>query len=171
MDVREHRREADRLESLESQALLDSEPDEALDALTRAAADACGAPISMISLIDADRQWFLTRYGVDHRGNPRTESVCSDTVAAGRPVVLPDLARVPRYAGLPSVSAPGGYRAYAGIPLDDRDGLPLGSLCVIDTKAREFTPAQLAALADLARAVAAALDERRTRREAQLSQP
>ncbi len=166
MDVREHRHEAARLESLRSQGLLDSAPDEVLETLTRAAADACGAPVSLITLIAADRVWFLSRHGIDQRESPRTESLCSDTVAAGAPVVLPDLTRVPRYAGLPSVAAPGGYRAYVGVPLDDRDGLPLGSLCVLDTRPREFTPGQLAALQELARAVVAALDERRTQRDA-----
>lgn len=169
MDVREHRHEADRLASLRSQGLLDSDPDEVLEALTLAAADACGAPISLITLVDADHVWFLSRHGVDQQESPRTESLCSDTVAAGKALVLPDLTRVPRYAGLPSVAAPGGYRAYAGVPLDDRDGLPLGSLCVLDTRPRDFTPDQLAALRDLARAVVAALDERRTERETQVT--
>lgn len=161
MDVRLHEHEADRLASLRSYHVLDSAPDEAFDMLTRLAARVCDAPISMISLVDQDRQWFLSRHGVESTEDPRSASVCSDVVAAGAALVIPDLSRTPRYADLAAVVGEPGYRAYAGTPLVGRDGLALGTLCVIDTEARDFDAGQLGALDDLAAQVVAAMELRR----------
>ncbi|HSP36160.1 MAG TPA: EAL domain-containing protein, partial [Frankiaceae bacterium] len=158
MDVRLHPQEADRLASLASYRVLDSEPDDTFDALTRLAALICEAPISRISLVAADRQWFLSRYGFDAMETSRSDSVASDAVATGNSLVDGDLASTPRYADLASSS---GLAAYAGVPLIGRDGLPLGALCVLDIIPRTFTPDQLSALADLAAQTVTALELRR----------
>ena len=161
MDVIRHEHEADRLVSLDSYRVMDIEPQPEFDAVTRLAAGICAAPISAISLVGADRQWFLSRFGIDVVETPRSESVCSDVVANGVPIVVSNLASVARYADLGSVTDPAGIRAYAGVPLVGRDGLPLGALCVIDTETRGFSGPQLAALADLAGQVVTTLELRR----------
>lgn len=158
MDVRRHPHEADRLASLASYRVLDAEPGDAFDALTRLAARICQAPTSLISLVDADRQWFLGRHGTDATQTPRSDSVCSDVVAAADPLVVGDLTSTPRYAEL---AAHSGLAAYAGVPLIGRDGLPLGALCVLDSTPRTFTPGQLSALSDLAAQAVTALELRR----------
>lgn len=158
MEVRLHEHERDRLASLRSYEVLDSQPEEAFDALTRLARQVCEAPISLVSLVDADRQWWLSRSGIDAVQTPREQSVCSDVVAAGSPVLLSDMTAVPRYS---QVAAELGIQAYAGVPLVGRDGLPLGALCVIDRAPRRFSEAQMTALTDLAGQVVALLELRR----------
>lgn len=158
MDVRPHAQEADRLASLASYRVLDTAPDDAFDSLTRLAAGICQAPTSLISLVDGDRQWFLGRHGTDATQTARSDSVCSDVVAAADALVVGDLTSTPRYSEL---AAQSGLAAYAGVPLIGRDGLPLGALCVLDSTPRTFTPDQLSALADLAAQAVTALELRR----------
>jgi len=158
VDVRPHAQEADRLASLASYRVLDTEPDDAFDALTRLAAAICQVPTSLISLVDADRQWFLGRHGTDATQTARSDSVCSDVVAAADALVVGDLTSTPRYSEL---AAQNGLAAYAGVPLIGRDGLPLGALCVLDSTPRTFTPGQLSALSDLAAQAVTALELRR----------
>jgi EAL domain-containing protein (putative c-di-GMP-specific phosphodiesterase class I) len=161
MDVRLHEHETHRLSSLLSYGVLDSAPDGTFDGLTRTAARLCRAPISMISLIDRDRQWLLSAYGTAVFEIPRAQAVCSDVVAAAAPLVVPDLTVVPRYADLPGVGGPTGVRAYASVPLIGRDGLPLGALCVFDVVPRWFDAEDLDSLEDVARQAVTALELRR----------
>jgi GAF domain-containing protein len=160
-EVRHHPHEAERLAALRSYEILDTEPSPVFDALTRLAARVCYTPISTLTLIDRDRQWFLSHYGLDSTGGPRAESVCSDVVAEGKTLVVTDLSRVERYAGISPIAAPDGLRAYAGVPLIGRDGLPVGTLCVMDTSPRDFSPDQLLSLAALAEQVVTTLELRR----------
>ena len=162
MDVALHKQETDRLASLHSYKIMDTPPQETLNALTRLAAAICGTPMAKITLVDEDRQWFLSEFGDEETGSPRTESVCSDVVAVGAPLVVNDLGAVGRYAGLKAVAQPKGMRAYAGVPLIGRDGLPLGALCVIDLEPRDFSDVQLTSLADLAAQVVTTLELRRS---------
>lgn len=171
MQVRRHPHEDDRLSSLRSYKILDTAPDEAFDALTRLAARVLQAPVAVLSLTDAHRQWFLSRYGIDETEMPLSEAVCSDTGLGVTPVMIADLRTVPRYADLSWVSGPRAYRAYAGVPLIGRDGLPLGSLCVVDTAVRCFGPAELAVLQDLAEQAVSLLELRRSDEARGLSSP
>ncbi len=170
MDVRLHEHEADRVASLHSYGVLDLGRDPAFDALTRTAARLCSAPMAMISLVDRDRQWLLSAHGVPVHDRPREQSICSDTVAAGRPAVVRDLAADPRYADVPGIGGDGA-RAYAAVPLTGRDGLPLGTLCVLDTRPRLFGADHLASLEDVARQVTTALELRRLDAAAGLTAP
>lgn len=155
-----HAHEQDRLESLRSYAVLETDDEPAYDALTRVAALICQTPMALISLVDEDRQWFKSAHGVELRETPREVSFCSDAVASGRPLVIGDASRDPRYADNPMVAS-AGVRAYAGIPLIGRDALPLGTLCVVDLRPRRFTAAQLDALQVVAAQVVALLELRR----------
>ena len=171
MGVRLHEHEVDRVASLHSYAVLDVGRDAAFDALARTAARLCRAPLAQIALIDRDRQWLLSAYGFPADERRREESVCSDVVAGGVPAVVPDLAALDRYAAVPGVGGPGGARGYAAVPLIGRDGLPLGTLCVIDTRPRLFDADDLAALADVAQQVTTALELRRLDAAAGLTSP
>lgn len=162
-DVRLHPREQDRLESLRSYGVLDTLPEAPYDHAARLAATLCDAPVGLVSLVDDDRQWWKAAHGIDAAGGGtcRAESFCSDAVAAGAPLLVADALADPRYARKKLVTGPPGIRAYAGVPLAGRDGLPLGTLCVVDFRPRSFTSTQVTDLLALADGVAAHLELRR----------
>lgn len=166
--VRLHRAEGDRLDSLDSYGVLDTGRDPAFDALTALAARICSAPVALVSLVDADRQWFKSSHGTALTQTPRQVSFCSDAVAAEAALVVPDAEADPRYRDNPLVTGEVGVRAYAGVPLVGRDGLPLGTLCVLDRRPRPFAAEQLAALRELATQVVALLEQTRQDRSAGL---
>jgi EAL domain-containing protein (putative c-di-GMP-specific phosphodiesterase class I)/putative methionine-R-sulfoxide reductase with GAF domain len=159
--VRIHPNEKDRLDSLYSYDILDTEPEPAFDALTRLAARVCRTPMAGVSLVDRDRQWFKSFVGGEPMNIAREHSLCADAVADGEMLVVPDTLGHPRYAANPQVTSSPHIRGYAGAPLMGRDGLPIGALCVADRKPRRFTPAQLETLSDLAAQVVTVLEERR----------
>lgn len=161
-----HPREADRLASLASYKILDTLPELPYDSAARLAAVVCGAPLAMVTLVDEDRQWFKAVAGPLKFGTqtPRSDSFCSDAVALESLLVIEDTKRNPRYAQNRYVTEPPQIRAYAGMPLIGRDGLPLGTLCVLDTRPRRFTGAQLENLAALALNVVTHLELRRVDR-------
>ena len=161
-----HRSEEERLESLASYHILDTPPEPAYDAAARLAARVCDAPAGMVSLVDHDRQWLKAVYGLEPlRGElARAHSVCSDAVALGSVLVLEDTLAAPRYAAHPLVAGAPGVRAYAGVPLIGRDGLPLGTICALDWRPRAFTPDELENLAALAEGIVAQLELRRSDR-------
>ena len=164
-----HPHEHDRLESLRSYDLLDTAPEAAYDDLTHLAAQLCKAPVALITLVDADRQWFKSAYGIAAAETPREHSFCSDVVADEQMLVVSDATEEPRYRDNPLVTGPPRIRAYAGVPLVGRDGLPVGALCVIDRRPRHFSARQLDGLHLLAGQVAAQMELRRVDRAAGLA--
>lgn len=141
---------------------LDTGGFEALDEITDFAAALCDAPIALVSLVEADRQRFLARTGLDVTETPRNVSFCAHAMLGDEPFVIPDATKDPRFAGNALVTGEPYIRFYAGAPLVDPDGVPLGALCVIDDRPRaELTPLQRQGLTVLARQVMAALDGRR----------
>ncbi len=161
-----HRHEQERLDSLRSYDILDTAPEPGYEATVKLAAQLCKAPIALISLIDERRQWFKAAYGTELKETPREISFCSDAVAGEHVLVVKDARLEPRYMANPLVTADGGLVAYAGVPLIGRDGLPLGTLCVLDRRPRRFTPDQIEALRTLAGDVVAHLELRRVDRAA-----
>jgi PAS domain S-box-containing protein len=154
--------EAARLAVLRGYGVLDSPPDPALDELVRLAARVCGKPISVISLVDASRQWFKARVGVDVPETPRELSFCSHAIAAGPGMCeIPDARLDARVASNPVVTAADGIRFYAGCPLVTPSGAMLGTLCVADRRPGRLTPEQAETLAVLSRQVVAHLELRR----------
>ena len=113
-----------------------------------------------MALVDADRQWFKSTVGLGALSQiPRDWSFASDAVAAaGAPLVISDARSDPRYADNPQVTGEPGIRAFAGMPLIGRDGLPLGALCVIDRQPRTFDSHALELLAVLADQVVTLLE-------------
>jgi PAS domain S-box-containing protein len=156
-----HEREAARLEALRSYAILDTSREPAFDDLARLAAHICGTPVALVSLVDAERQWFKAAVGTDVRETPREVSFCAHAILGGDVMVVPDATADERFRGNPFVTAEPRIRFYAGAPLRTRDGLPLGTLCVMDKVARELTPEQTEALKALARQAMTQLELRR----------
>jgi hypothetical protein len=154
----------DRLDALRRSALMDSLPEEIFDRLTRLATRLLAAPTALISLVGDDRQYFKSHAGLrepwaTRRETPLSHSFCQHVVNSGRSFVVPDAREHPLVNDNLAIEQMGTI-AYAGIPLTTSDGLTLGTICVVDTKSRQWTSADIQALRDLA-AIAAAEIERR----------
>ena len=139
-----------RLEKLRSLGLLDSHPDEFFDCITRVAATILNTSISVISLVDENRQWFKSRHGLEASETPRDISFCTHAVASGEQLVVEDAIQDERFAKNPLVLNDPNIRFYAGIPIKSIQGYSLGTLCVIDNKPKHPTEKELQALHDLA---------------------
>ncbi|MBM9475574.1 EAL domain-containing protein [Nakamurella flavida] len=153
--------ERDRLDSLVSYGVLDTPRETTYDALTALAARLSDSPMAAVTLIDDDRQWFKSTYGLDIEESPRRTSFCSDVVAGGRTLAVSDVSTTDRYRWNPFVTGAPDIRAYLGVPLIGRDGLPLGALCVLDRRTRSFSPEQVDMLTTLADQVVFLLEQRR----------
>jgi EAL domain-containing protein (putative c-di-GMP-specific phosphodiesterase class I) len=159
--IRFHPNEQDRLDSLLSYGVLDSPRETTYDALTALAARLCDTPFAAVTFVDDDRQWFKAAYGMSVTESCRSRSFCSDVVAHGQIVTVPDAADSPRYRNNPFVVGEPGIRSYLGVPLVGRDGLPLGALCVLDRRTRSFNPDEVGVLVTLAEQVVLLLEQRR----------
>jgi PAS domain S-box-containing protein len=134
----------------------------ALKRITDFAAALCDVPVGLVSIVEEHRQTFLSRTGLDVTETPRATSFCAHAMLRDDIMVVPDATRDPRFADNPLVTAGLGIRFYAGVPLVRDDGIPLGSLCVIDTKPRAgLTELQRDGLLVLAADVMARLDDSR----------
>jgi PAS domain S-box-containing protein len=125
-----------RLEALQSYQILDTPAEALFDDLVQAARALCDVPIALVSLVDANRQWFKARVGINFECTPVEQAVCAYAMHNDGLFVIPDLTNDPRTADNPLVTPEDGIRFYAGAPLVDDDGHALGSLCVIDTVPR-----------------------------------
>lgn len=153
--------ETARLAALREYRILDTEPERQFDDLTLLASHICGTPIALLSLVDADRQWFKSRVGIDAAGTPRSISFCTHAIVRPEITVIPDARLDPRVCDNPQVTGAPYIRFYAGAPLLSREGHALGTLCVVDRVARTLTPDQLEALDALRRQAQAQLELRR----------
>jgi adenylate cyclase len=155
--------EVDRLAALALYQVLDTPPEFAHDALTELAAEICGCPVALISLLEDRRQWFKSKYGLpaDFAECPREVTVCNTTICSNDLLYVPDLTRDPRFKDLPIVTGEPYIRFYCGMPLINRDGYALGTLCVIDFEAHELGPSQREAIRRLAQQTMAQLELRR----------
>lgn len=147
--------EAFRLEQLKRYQILDSEPEAEFDEAATVAAAICQTPIAIVGLIDAHRQWYKAKVGVDNSEVPREETFCQHALLEAHVMEVQDAREDPRFADAPAVTAGMGVRFYAGAPLIDETGAALGTLCVIDHKPKTLTPEQRKALEALARLVVA----------------
>ena len=139
-----------RLASLRALSILDTDREERFDRITRLASALFDAPIALVSLVDGDRQWFKSCYGVDMRETSRDAAFCSYVVYDREPMIVPDTFLDARFADNPLVLNEPRIRFYAGCPLILNDGACIGSLCVIDTRPRSLEGPDLARLRDLA---------------------
>jgi len=152
--------EAERLRTLRSYKILDTKPEERFDELTQLAALICDAPISLISLLDSDRQWFKSRFGLDLQETPRAQAFCTHAIMQPEMFVVPDAAKDERFAQNPFVTGETHIRFYAGAPLAGRDGHLLGTLCVMDRQPHALTDTQRRALEILSHLVIANIELR-----------
>lgn len=149
-----------RLATLRGYEILDTEPEAAFDDLTLIASCVCQTPIALISLVDADRQWFKSKFGFSATETSRDIAFCASAILQSDVFIVPDTSTDERFADNPLVVSEPKIRFYAGAPLM-RDGHALGTLCVLDRVARKLSPEQLEALQALGRQVQAQLDLRR----------
>ncbi|MGH9712802.1 MAG: ATP-binding protein [Candidatus Acidiferrales bacterium] len=154
--------EAARLETLHRYAILNTLPEKEFDDLTRLAALICGTPIALVSLVDADRQWFKSRVGVEESETPRDLAFCAHAILQPDILVVPDARLDERFRTNPLVLGEPNVCFYAGAPLMSQEGHALGTLCVIDHVPRELSPEQREALKALSRLVVAQLELRRS---------
>jgi len=142
--------EKTRLETLRSLKLLDTSPEERFDRLTRLAKRMFGVPISLVSLVDANRQWFKSRQGLDADETPRDISFCGHAILGDDIFMVPDATQDERFADNPLVTENPNIRFYAGCPLRVMNGSKVGTLCIIDEEPRQLDEEDLALLRDLA---------------------
>ena len=154
--------EKTRLASLHALNILDSEPEATYDGLVEVAAAVCEAPISLISLIDTNRQWFKANAGLKSTSEtPRDVAFCSHTIKDVKDILeIPDATADPRFSQNPLVTGEPNIRFYAGAKLSLSNGATVGTLCVIDRKPKQLTDKQRLVLSNLANAVVDLLEAR-----------
>lgn len=154
--------EALRLAALDEYAILDTEPEQAFDDITCLAAQICNTPIALVSLVDANRQWFKSKVGLSVEETEREIAFCNYTILSNHELLLvPNALDDERFATNRLVTSTPHIRFYAGAPLVTPEGLSIGSLCVIDYIARNLNNEQIVALQVLSRQVIAQLELRR----------
>lgn len=145
--------DSQRLDILRKYEILDTEAESEFDDLTQLASYICNTPISLVTLIDEDRQWFKSKVGLDATEGPRDTSFCGHVILDNEVMIINDATKDERFFDNPAVTGELQVRFYAGAPLIDKSGYKLGSLCVVDNKPREISKEQIDALKKLSRLV------------------
>jgi two-component sensor histidine kinase len=158
--------EAQRMAAVRRYDILDTPPDGAFDRITTISARRFDVPISIISIVDHDRIWFKSHYGLDVMEIGRAPGLCASAILSQLPHVLPNAAIDPRSLANPLVAGDFGLRFYVGVPLRTQDGFNLGTLCVIDKKPRPVDQKRLDDLKDLASVVMDEMELRLSARQA-----
>lgn len=141
--------ESARLQALRELLILDTPPEERYDRITRFAMSEFDMPIATISLVDRERQWFKSNFGLDACETPRKLSFCGHTIHERQYLVVPDALKDERFRDNPSVSGPPWIRFYAGAILRLPYGPAVGALCVMDRRPREIDAIGLSILCSL----------------------
>ena len=153
--------ESDRLKAIEEYEILDTPREDAFQDMVKLAAQMCNAPIAMVSIVAKDRQWFKAEVGLEIRETPLAESICKYTILQRGLLVIPDIAQDPRFLDHPLVIGENPVRFYAGATLETPEGLPIGAMCILDSKPRQLSEKEAFILAALARQVMVQLELRR----------
>jgi signal transduction histidine kinase len=162
----DHQREEERLKELDSYSILDTLPESDFDNLTAIAAAICGTPISLVSLLDDKRQWFKSHHGLDVSETSKELAFCAHAITAPEQIFqVPDARKDKRFYDNPIVTNDPHVIFYAGVPLVTKNGLPLGTLCVIDHKPKELSENQLASLDALSKQVMNLFELRKNKME------
>ncbi|QDH33816.1 histidine kinase dimerization/phosphoacceptor domain -containing protein [Porphyrobacter sp. YT40] len=155
-----HPDETDRLRELHRYGILDTEREREFDELVEIASVICDAPVSVVNFIDEGRQWFKAEVGLGVRSTPLETSLCGHVILQGDFVEIPDTLEDARMADNPLCTSDPGFRFYAGAVLKGGNGLPLGTLCILDHKPRTLTDHQRKVLRVLSRHIMRELDLR-----------
>ena len=153
-----------RLEDLYSYNLLDSKPEADFDDLVDLAANICGCPISLITLLDKDRQWFKSQKGLNVSETSRNDSFCSHAILGDGVLEVHDASQDKRFQDNPLVTADPRIRFYAGSPIISPAGYKLGTICVIDHIPKTLTSQQEKALTQLSNQVSRLIELREKNR-------
>jgi GAF domain-containing protein len=154
-----------RLEALRDLEILDSDPEAEFDELVHRAAEATGAPIAVITLVDEARQWFKARVNLELESTDRDVSFCAHAILTPDDLtIVPDTLEDERFNDNLLVTEDPNIRFYAGAPIFTRDGYAAGTLCVIDAAPRDLTDEQAQALRELAAEVSQQIERRRLAR-------
>ena len=146
------RSENERLAALRELCLLDTPTDPAFDEMTLLATHVFGTSMALISLVDDGRQWFKSRIGMAVRETPRSQAFCAYALHSTEPLIVFDTLQDIRFADNPLVTGSPGLRFYAGAPLITKEGLCLGTFCVLDAAPRAaFDAVQVTQLRHFAR--------------------
>lgn len=151
-----------RLKALNRYSLLDTPSEREFDELTEVAANLCGTPIAFISLIDSERVWYKSRYGLDSPESPRSEALCSHAILSAEMSEVSDASLDSRFSDNPMVRGEPYLRFYAAVPLRTPDNFPIGTIGVLDTRPRSLTSGQRNGLKTLGHLATLQMDLRRT---------
>lgn len=159
----------ERVAAVLSYKILETAREPAYDDITEIAAQVTGCPVAYISIFDGTRSWLKSSYGLpaDRPPRPRELSMCAPTICQTEMLVVPNLAENPRYKNLPAVKNPPHAKSYCGVPLINREGFALGTLCVWSPESVNFDDGRRAAMARLARLTLNQLEDRRDLLETQ----
>ncbi|SDS34416.1 adenylate/guanylate cyclase domain-containing protein [Christiangramia echinicola] len=163
----ELKKEKARLEALHSQNILDTDAEEEFDRIVKVASFICGTPISLISLVDTDRQWFKSKIGLDVQETPRNVSFCSHAIQQKGIMEIQDASKDIRFKDNPLVTGDPNIRFYAGTPLITQNGLKLGTLCVIDKVPKTLTQEQKDCLESLSMQIMDQIELKHQRKQLQ----
>lgn len=130
------RHDTDRLAVLDAYGILDTPPEKAFDDVVQLLSELLQAPMAAVNLIAQDRQWFKAEIGLHTREMPLDDSICKFALLQDELMVVPDTRLDSRFSGNPLVTGGPGLRFYAGALLKTPEGVPLGTLCVLDTQPR-----------------------------------
>lgn len=159
--------EPQRLEALRGYEILDTPPEPTYDSLTRLAATLFDVPIALISLVDADRQWFKSHYGLEVEETPRNIAFCAHAILEDAVMQVTDSTQDPCFAESDLVTGEPGVRFYAGAPLISPEGFRLGTFCIVDQRPRDpLTAEQQCSLTDLARLAVTEMELHKFRKRA-----
>ncbi|MBD3661870.1 MAG: GAF domain-containing protein [Arenibacter algicola] len=158
--------EEERIKDLRSYSILDTLPESDYDNITKIAAEICGTPISLISLIDDKRQWFKSHHGLDATETPKEYAFCGHAINTPNDVfIVQDARKDERLHDNPLVTGDPHVIFYAGVPLVSEAGLPLGTLCVIDHKPNLLSQSQISSLSALSNQVINLLELRKSKQQ------
>ena len=155
-----------RLAAVRRYNILDTPPDDAFDRITHLATRMLHVPVALVSIIDADREWFKATQGIEISEIDRNVALCASSVAGNRSLTIEDVQADDRFAGNPIVRASPHLHGFAVVPLRTQDGHAIGTLCVFDDRPRTFSAAELDDLAQLAAMAMRELDFRLSSRRA-----
>lgn len=158
--------EEQRLAAVRRYNILDTPPDDAFDRITHLVCRMLDVPVAFISIVDADREWFKSRRGMTLTEIDRDQALCGVSVVTGNPITIQDLTDDPRFGSNPVTAADPTLRSFAAVPMTTHDKHVIGTLCVFDRRARDFTTDEVADLTEFAALAMRELDLRLASRRA-----